>query len=217
MPAPIVLDVFADIACPWCYIGRRHTERALAAGTPGRFTLHHRAFELQPGFPPEGLPMAEYAAARFGSREHARALFARVHEEGERVGIAFDFAGMPRAANTRLAHRAVVLARAQGAGDAALDALYRAYFEQAQDITDPAVIIARLTDAGLPDPGAVAAGLAGDGAAEEVDADLALGGSLGITGVPLTVAHRRYAVQGAQPAELMTRFLAQAEQADVAA
>jgi predicted DsbA family dithiol-disulfide isomerase len=201
--APVTLDVFADIACPWCLIGRRRLQRALEAEAPGSVLVRHRAFQLQPDLPPQGEPMRAFFAAKFGSWERAEAMFARVREEGAGEGIAFAFEAMPKAPNTVLAHRAVALAGEQGAQDAALEALYLATFTEGLDITDPAVVTARLARAGVPDPAALRAGLDAGAGLDAVAADLRLASQLGVTAVPLFVADERWAVPGAQAPEVL--------------
>lgn len=207
---PVALDVFADIACPWCFIGHRLLQAVLAGGPAGAFAVRHRAFELQPQMPPRGRPMGEYLAERFGSREAAAERLAGVAAEAQRTGVPYDPAAMRVAPNTRLAHRAVTLARDQGFETAALDALYLAHFAEGLDVTDFAVVVERLADAGLPDPPALAAGLAAGDGEEDVAEDELIAVQIGARAVPLVVAGRRIVLQGAQAPDVYERFLAHA-------
>ncbi|MCU0314090.1 MAG: DsbA family oxidoreductase [Solirubrobacteraceae bacterium] len=210
MHTPIPLDVFADLACPWCFIGHRRLAAALAGVPEGTFALRHRSFELQPQLPPEGMPMEAFVRARFGPDERIEERFAFVEAEGRRSGIAFGFASMPKAAHTRVAHRAVALAREQDFESQALDALYTAYFCEGLDITSADTVVACLAEAGLPEPGVLAAELpAGDGE-EAVAEDEAIAIQIRVTAVPVVVAGRRIGFQGAQEPEVYARFLAQA-------
>ena len=120
---PSALDVFADIACPWGCIGHRRLRAVLVEGPGAAFAWRHRAFELQPQLPPRGRPMDAFLAERFGSREDAAARLAGVAEQAARSGVPYDASAMRVAPNTRLAHRAVTLARGQGFEAQALDAL----------------------------------------------------------------------------------------------
>jgi predicted DsbA family dithiol-disulfide isomerase len=207
---PIPLDVFADIACPWCFIGHRRLAAALAGVPEGTYALRHRSFELQPQLPPEGMPMAEFVRARFGPDERVEERFAFVELEGRRSGIAFDFSSMPKAAQTRVAHRAIALAREQDFEQQALDALYRAYFCDGLDVTSADTVVTRLAEAGLPEPGVLAAELlAGDGE-EAVAEDEAIAIQIRVTAVPVVIAGRRIGFQGAQDPEIYARFVAQA-------
>lgn len=207
---PIALDVFADIACPWCLIGHRRLRAALGRGPAGAFAVRHRAFELQPGMPPRGRPMREELAERFGSEEDVAARLAGVRTEAEADGIPYGPAAMLVAPNTRLAHRAVTLAREQGFEEAALDALYLAHFAEGLDVTDFAVIVERLADAGLPDPPALAARLAAGEGEEEVAEDEMIAAQIRARAVPLVVADRRIVLQGARDPGVYERFLAHA-------
>jgi predicted DsbA family dithiol-disulfide isomerase len=216
---PILLDVFADVACPWCYIGHKRLRRALADRDPAApaVAVRHRAFQLQPDMPVDGEPTAEFFARRFGDAETVRGMHDRVQQAPAEDDIAFDFEHMPKAPNTLLAHRAIALAREQDAEDVALAALYAAYFEQARDITQADVIVATLTEAGVPDPDAIAAGLAADGGEQATAADLALGAELEVRGVPLFVGDGRFGLSGAQPVETLEQFFAHVADARAAA
>lgn len=208
--APIALDVFADIACPWCFIGHRRLLAALNAGPGAAFAPRHRAFELQPGMPPRGRPMAEYLAERFGSRADAADRLAGIAAEAARGGVPYDPSAMRVAPNTRLAHRAVALARDQGFETRALDALYLAHFAEGLDVTDFAVVVQRLADAGLPDPPALAARLAAGEGEEEVAEDEMIAAQIDVRAVPLVVAGRRIVLRGAQEPATYERFLGHA-------
>lgn len=205
---PLVLDVFADVACPWCFIGRRRLRRALAEAGP--VTVRHRSYQLHPELPPAGAPMAAFAAARWGSPERARRALAAVEREGAAEGIAFAFEAAAKAPNTLLAHRAIALAREQGFEEAALDALFRAHLAEGRDITDAGVVVARLAAAGVRDPAALEAGLATGGGLPAVAADLALAQAWEVAAVPLFVADGRVSLTGAQPPALLAALIAHA-------
>ena len=135
------IEIASDVICPWCYIGKRRLEKALALlGDEVEAQISWLPFQLNPGMPEGGMPRAEYRQAKFGSLEHSRALDARVAREGEGEGIAFAFERMARTPNTRAAHRLIDLAQSQGLAGPVVDALFRAYFEEARDIGDAAVL-----------------------------------------------------------------------------
>jgi predicted DsbA family dithiol-disulfide isomerase len=207
---PVTLDVLADIACPWCLIGLRRLERALREHPPGTFAVRHRAFELQPQMPERGVPFAEFIAQRFGSVDAAGPIFARVAAEGAKDGIAFEFDATPVAPNTRLAHRAIALARDQGFEQEAVEALFLAYFTEGLDVTDFAVVVERLADAGLPDPPALALRLRAGEGEDSVAEDQSIAAQIGVSGVPLVIAGRRLALHGAQDPAAYSAFLQQA-------
>src|SRR5262249_24729858 len=137
------IEVVSDVICPWCYIGKRRLGKALAA-LAGEMSAEVRwlPFQLNPSMPAEGMPRAEYRARKFGSVERARELDARVAKEGMGEGIAFAFERIERTPNTVAAHALVGLAQQQGRGEAVVDALFRAYFEDAQDIGDTETLAA---------------------------------------------------------------------------
>ena len=207
----IPLDVFADIACPWCFIGHRRLAAALGDGPGAAFA---------PAAPRVRAAAVDAAARAPDARVPGRALRlrARTPPSGWRAspprrarsGVPYDPAAMRVAPNTRLAHRAVTLARDQGFETQALDALYLAHFAEGLDVTDFAVVVERLADAGLPDPPALAARLAAGEGEEEVAEDETIAAQIGARAVPLVVAGRRIVLQGAQESGVYERFLAHA-------
>jgi predicted DsbA family dithiol-disulfide isomerase len=203
-PTPIVLDVWADIACPWCFIGHRHLGQVVPADGLD-VLVRHRAFQLQPDLPPRGAPMRPFFEEKFGGPEAMSEVFAQVKAVGEQVGIAFDFEAMPVAPNTVLAHRALAaLAHDPADQRAATHALFSAYFERGFDVTDPLVVGAVVAEAtGRSDVDE----LLGPASLTAVEDDLAHAAALGISAVPTFVADGRIAVQGAQPPEVLRALL----------
>ena len=209
--AAIDLEVFSDVACPWCYIGRRRLAQALARPGAPPATVRWRAFELQPSLPLEGVEARPYYARKFGGEARVEAMFARVNEVGRGDGIRFDFDAMRRAPNTRLAHRAIQLAQAQGAGDAAAAACFHGHFEAGVDISSLDALLAHLARRELPlDLDALRDRLRRGDGESQVAADEREAAQLGVTGVPFFVANRKLAVSGAQPPEVLARLLAEA-------
>jgi predicted DsbA family dithiol-disulfide isomerase len=201
------IEIFSDVACHWCFIGKRRLERALAsAGAEAR--LSFRAYQLQPGLPVEGVPAEAFFERKFGGRERMRAIFDRVTDAGREEGIAFDFAKRKRAPNTELAQRVIRIASVHRKGEATVEALFRGYFEQGVNLCELNEIIALLTRerveldfADLRDRVA-----AGEGK-EEVASDLRKAAEYGMGGVPLFIFDQRYAVEGAQPIEHFQRMI----------
>jgi predicted DsbA family dithiol-disulfide isomerase len=198
------VEVVSDVICPWCYIGKRRFEKALALVTDeAKIELRWLPFQLNPDMPREGIARADYRARKFGSVERGRSLDARVAAEGQGEGIAFAFERIERTPNTLAAHQLIEIAQQEGRGDATVDALFRAYFEQARDIGDPAVleeIAARCEVAGWP------------GAADErrVAALEASMRGLGISAVPTFIFDRRLGVSGAHPPESLAAAMREA-------
>jgi predicted DsbA family dithiol-disulfide isomerase len=191
---PLVVDVWADVACPWCWLGHRRLARALEDEPAGSVAVRPRAFELRPGVPAE--PPASAEAGELG--------YARVAAEGERSGTPLRFDLVGPAANTRLAHRLVALAHHEGFGVRALDALLEGHFARGADVADPDEAVA-LVVAAVPQLSArgLRAALDAGAGEREVAEDEALAARLGVTGVPFFLAGGAVAVSGAQePATL---------------
>ena len=204
MPRALLIEVASDVVCPWCYIGKRRLEKALASlAGEVEARVEWLPFQLNPGMPPEGMARADYRRAKFGSLERGRALDARVAQEGAGEGIAFAFERMQRTPNTTAAHRLIDLAQAQGRGEAAVDALFRAYFEEARDIGDAAVLAGIAAAAGVEDwpAGADAARVA------EREARVR---EYGISGVPTFIFERRSGLSGAYPPDLLAQAIREA-------
>ena len=204
MTKPLTIEVVSDVICPWCYIGKRRLEKALALLDEGVAPeIRWLPFQLNPDMPPEGIERAEYRRAKFGSIERGRELDARVAAEGQREGIAFAFDRMQRTPNTVAAHKLIELAQKQGRAGEVVDALFRAYFELAEDIGDGAVLARIATAAtvqGWPteaDGGRVAA-------LEE-----SMRG-LGISAVPTFIFDRKLGVSGAQPPDALAAAMREA-------
>ncbi len=201
MLTPVQIDIFFDLICPWCFIGKHRMERALA-DRPGRpVELRWLPFQLNPGMPTDGMDRDEYLAAKFGGPDRAEQIYAMVAETAKRDGMAMDLDGIERTPNTLDAHRLVRYFAARGASAAeATDAIFRAYFQQCRDIGDRAV----LADIGAElghDRGAVAEHLDGDADVSGVRGADAAARRLGIQAVPCFVFDRRYALSGAQDPE----------------
>ena len=206
MAEPLAVTVYSDVICPWCYVGKRRLEAAL--GAPAfrpRFELNWLPFELNPDMPAEGITRAEYRMRKFGA-ERAAELDRSMTETGREVGIDFAFDRMQRTPSTKLAHRLIWEAGRQGRQNEIVNRLFRAYFEEAQDIGEAEVLTKLAGEAGL-DAAGVAQALDGS---ESLDAVMALverGRSMGIQGVPFFILLGKYGVSGAQPPEFWREAL----------
>lgn len=212
----VQVEIWSDVACPWCYVGKRRFGAALAA-FPHRehVAVTWRSFQLDPSTPTgPGRPEAEALAAHKGLRlDQVREMFAHVTAVAATAGLALDF-DRTLSFNTFDAHRLVHVAvqrAGAAAGERLVDALFAAHFEQGADLGDTTVLVDVALGAGLADAGfdaaALTALLAGDEAADLVRDDLAQARTLGVRGVPFFVADRRVAVSGAQPEAVFTQLL----------
>jgi predicted DsbA family dithiol-disulfide isomerase len=206
------VEIWSDIACPWCYVGKRRFEAALA-GFEHRDDVQvtWRSFELDPAAPPERHgDSTEHLAAKYGmSRDEALAAQQRLTDVAAGEGLAFRF-DVARGGNTFDAHRVVHLAQAHGLQDAMKERIMRAYLEEGELISSAEVLERLAADVGLP-AGEVRALLAGDRFADEVRDDERTAARLGIQAVPFFVVDRKLGASGAQPAPVLLDFLRQAQ------
>jgi len=204
MQTPLTIEIASDVICPWCYIGKRRLEKALAmVDGEAQPALRWLPFELNPDMPADGMSRADYRREKFGSPERAKQLDARVAAEGRTVGIEFAFERIERTPNTRAAHELIDLAQRQGKANDVVDALFRAYFEEAKDIGDPAVladIAGRHEVSGWP----------GQARQEEVAAMEDEVRRLGISAVPTFIFDRKLGVSGAHPPESLAKAMREA-------
>ena len=202
------VEIWSDIACPWCYVGKRRFEAALA-GFEGREDVEvtWRSFELDPGAPRvRAVDAATHLADKYGtSREQAEAMHENLAQLGAQDGLELRFDRV-RGGNTFDAHRLVHHAAGHGRQDAMLERLMRAYFTEGGAIGEPATLERLATEAGVD----AAEVIAGDAYADAVRADERTAAALGITAVPFFVVDRRLAVAGAQPADVLGEFLREA-------
>ena len=208
---PVEIEIWSDIACPWCMVGKRRFETALAAFEHrDEVSVTFRAFELDPQAPPERRgDHTALLARKYGMPvEQAQAMPEQMTAVAAAEGVTFDFSRV-RSGSTFDAHRLVRLAAAHGLQHEMKDRLMRAYFGEGALMSDHATLRRLAAEVGLPDA-AVAELLAGDGYAAEVREDEATAQSLGISAVPFFVADRRIGAAGAQDPEILLGVLTEA-------
>jgi predicted DsbA family dithiol-disulfide isomerase len=202
------IDIVSDAICPWCYVGKRQLERALAtlADEELHFSVHWNPFQLNPDMPKEGRDRAAYRAWKFGSAERMREADARVAQAAANVGLPFRQDLMLRTPNTIDAHRLIWFAGQRGVQDATMETVFEAYFTQGLDIGDAAVLADCAARAGL-DRDEAAKFLAGDVAAQEMRAADQAAREAGVNGVPSFFLDGYGLFSGAMPAETMADAL----------
>jgi predicted DsbA family dithiol-disulfide isomerase len=204
----VQIDVFSDIACPWCWLGERRLRAALDALQGPAPAIRWRPFQLQPTLPRPSMPWAEFAESKFGGLATAQPMFDHVTRLGAEVGIPFRFDRMHVAPNTADAHRLILLADEHGKSWAAAEALFHAHFSNGRDVADHDTL--RELAAAIELPAAdVDALIAGSDLADEVRDSQRDAARLGITGVPFYVLDGRLGVSGAQPPDVFLRAIAQ--------
>jgi len=209
------VEIWSDIACPWCAVGKRRFERALASFSHrDDVEVEWRSFELDPHAPRiHGVPAVELLSRKYGVPvEQARAMNARLTGEAAKEGLAFELERL-QVGNTFDAHRLIHHAHAHGRRDAMVERLFRAYLSEGAALGDVEVLARLAGEVGL-DVDDSRAMLAGSGFASEVRADEARARDFGITGVPFFAIDERYGISGAQPPEAFLAALTQAWEED---
>jgi predicted DsbA family dithiol-disulfide isomerase len=205
------IDIWSDIVCPWCYVGKRRFEKALAAfdGRDG-VEVVHRSFQLDPRSPQgQTFDRKQMLQQKYGwSTIQVQQADAQMMQIAAAEGLDYKLAGGVTG-NTMDAHQVVHLARERGVQDAVVERLYRAHFIEQRSIFDRESLVSLATEAGL-DPAEVRDTLERDVYVEAVKADNAEAHSLGANGVPFFVLNNRLGVSGAQPVDVFSQALAQA-------
>ncbi|WP_293291974.1 DsbA family oxidoreductase [Oricola sp.] len=207
----VQVDIVSDVMCPWCYIGKKRYEAALAALDPDiGVDTHWRPYQLDPTLPPEGKPRDLYLAEKFGGLERARELYANIEAAGRGAGIPFRFDTIGVSPNTLDAHRLIRWARTAGEGvqDRVVDRLFALFFLEGRNIGDHAELVDVARQCGM-DPAIVETLLASDSDKDAVSQEIALARSMGVSGVPCFILQNKYAVVGAQDPATLAEAIAE--------
>lgn len=202
----IRIDIVSDVVCPWCFVGKRRLERALAAEAPGEIVVGWRPYQLNPDLPPEGMDRREYMRSKFGEERIAE-IHNRLTAIGLEEGIPFDFDAIKRAPNTLKAHRLIKHAEPKGLQDQLVEALFAGYFVRGRDLGDTATLAAIAGELGMDSAG-VAAYLDGTEDESETLEAIDFARQIGVQGVPCFIVERKYAVSGAQAPEAFAQVFA---------
>ena len=205
------IDVWSDVVCPWCWIGKRRLERALdlLGDAAPRVELHWHAFLLDPDAGSDPVPLRKAYARKFGGAERSAQMLASVQATARAEGLPFDFDRGQVRVTTLPAHRLLWLAAREGDAGRAAEALFQAHFAEGRNLADPEVLVAAGLAAGLPEV-RVRALLAGDEGEAEVRAQVAQAQAMGIRSVPTFILDGREVVQGAQSPDLFAQALRRA-------
>lgn len=209
------IDIISDTICPWCFIGKRRLERALALRPDLEPEIAWHPFQLNPDMPPEGLDRDLYLSLKFGGAARAADLYRLVGEAGAAEEIDFNFAAIKRTPNTLASHRLVHFAGRQGVQDAVVENLFQAYFLDGRDIGRMRVLVEIAAESEL-EAGAVRRYLDSDQDLHLVRAEDVRARQIGVTGVPCFIVDGRYAISGAQEPRVFLQVFAVAEQAATA-
>ncbi len=206
MTKPLTIAVVSDVICPWCYLGKRRLERALAElDQPAE--IQWLPYELNPTMPPEGMARASYREQKFGAARAAQ-FDAQLTALGQEEGVPFAFERQARTPNTRRAHKLVACTSGPAQGDALVEELFRAYFEEGRDVGDPETLASLAEAVGFDRASALAA-MEDEEIGRAVEALEAQAGRIGVSGVPFFIVDETWAVSGAQPSKAWIEALEQ--------
>ncbi len=214
MPDEFQMDVISDVVCPWCYIGQRRLEQALALlpedDAARRATIRWHPFQLNPDLPPEGISRKAYVETKFGGSERATQVYARVAAAGATVGIPFAFDRIERQPNTLDAHRLIAWAQARRDASDLVMRLFHANFIEGRFLGDHAVLAEIAGEAGFDAEAARAMLDSGEGADAIARMDLRAR-EIGVQGVPFFIFNQHIAVSGAQEPAVLLDAIVQAK------
>jgi predicted DsbA family dithiol-disulfide isomerase len=197
---PLTVDVVSDVVCPWCYIGKRNLEAALAKLPIDNVEIRWRPYQLDSTIPPEGIARRAYLERKFGTRVDE--IYTRVAAAGREAGIDFAFGRIERSPNTLDAHRVIRWSQSAGKQNEMVERLFRDFFLEGRDIGHRAILIEAATDVGL-DAEVVRRLLEANADTGEVREEIATAQRLGVTGVPFFIFAGRFGLPGAQPPDVL--------------
>lgn len=201
------IEIYSDVICPWCYVGKRRLERALKGWDgPVPLKIHWRPFQLNPTMPKNGMDRTVYLETKFGSLRVFEEMEQRLLEAGRTEQIAFAFQKIARTPNTFLAHRLIWYAGQQGNQDAVVEQLFKGFFEEGFDIASKSALAELAQRTGLSADRL----FDGEEGVTEVQSEEAVGHRLGIRAVPYFVFNQAYGISGAQPVEVLLSALEKA-------
>lgn len=208
------IDVVSDVVCPWCFLGQKRLDQAIAASPDVDIAVSWRPFQLDPTIPPEGMDRAAYMRAKFGDGDRLRDAHARLEALGHAVGLDYHFDAIKVSPNTLDAHRVIRWAGATGpeVQNKLVRNLFRLYFEQGVNIGDHSALADAAGEAGM-DRAVVESLLASEADRDAVAEEAATASRMGVTGVPCFLFEGKYAVMGAQDVETLVDAIKQIAQA----
>jgi predicted DsbA family dithiol-disulfide isomerase len=202
----LTIDVVSDVVCPWCFIGMKRLEHAASIASDVALAVRWRPYQLDPTIPAGGTPRREYMIAKFGSEERLHDIHSQVAGLGEIEGIRFNFGAIEVSPNTLDAHRLVRWAASPqsppGTQTQVVRRLFELYFEEARDIGDHAVLAEAAGECGM-DAALVETLLASNADADSVRAEIDTAAQMGVRGVPCFLLEGKYAIMGAQDANVL--------------
>lgn len=197
----ITVDVVSDVACPWCYVGKKNLEAALKQWNGAPVEVQWHPFQLDPSIPEEGLDGPAYLANKFGGSERIKGMTDRLTQIGQNAGIKFDFEADWLAINTLPLHSLLHAAKQEGFQNVLKERLFKAYFEERLPMNDSSVLERIMAEFGW-NTEKVSKVLNADELAYEVRSEIAYYQQKGVSGVPFFIINNKYGINGAQPSEV---------------
>ena len=206
----VSIDIFSDVVCPWCYIGKRNLEKALKIIESNRddlnISVNWRAFQLNPALPMGGVSRQEYTASKFGGKENAKAIYDRVLLAAEQVGLTLHFDDITVQPNSTKMHELIYASKETALTDDLIEALFKAFFIDGRDLSRKENIRQIARDVGMSDE-VIHDAVENDNYAGQVSEDLKESQRLGISGVPFYVINAEIGLSGAQPSEIIAKTI----------
>jgi predicted DsbA family dithiol-disulfide isomerase len=209
--SPVRIDVVSDVVCPWCFIGKRRLEKAIALKPDIQVEVHWRPYFLNDWVPREGISRNDYLTAKFGSPERYKGIAGRAAEAAAAEGLTYAVDKISRQPNTTDAHRLIRWAAGIGKAEEMKQKLMDLYFTEGADLTNQAVLVQAATDVGL-DAEDVRAALESDQDVAEIEREVESAKEAGIQGVPMFIFGGKFAVSGAQAPEYLADAIERAAQ-----
>ena len=204
------IEIFSDVVCPWCYIGKRRLDAVMDTPVGEGVALRWRPYQLYPDMPLDGMDRARYLAARYGADADRGRVPQRIEAEAGEVGLTFDFSAIEKMPNTFQAHRLLEYAAEQDVQHDLSETLFDYYFCSGRDVGDREVLVEAAVRAGL-DEAPVREYLDGAQGTQAVRQQLARAADVGVSGVPCYLLAGRFALPGAQTPEVMAQFIERAK------
>ncbi len=204
MSQKINVDIVSDIACPWCFVGKKHFEKALEMLPEYEITVHWKPFQLDPTIPTEGLDYKDYIEGKFGSISRFDGMFEHLKNVGKKAGIEFNT--MNRIPNTLRFHNLLHVASEEGFANELKEALFEAYFEKSMNLTDDGTIVALMSKFGWDEPKTLEV-MHSLEISKMVKQEIHNAQKLGISGVPYFIINNKYGISGAQPTEVFVNSI----------
>src|SRR5215472_15015674 len=200
------IDIVSDTVCPWCFIGKRRLERAMALRPGVEFNVQWRPYRLDPTIPREGVDRRAYLKAKFGDGPRTQSMGDVIRAEGSGEGIEFAFEKIERSPNTLDSHRLIRWAGSAGVQNEVVERLFSAYFLEGRNIGNREVLLGVAREAGM-DTEIVSRLFDGDADADLIEREDRLAHEMGISGVPTFIFENRFMLSGAREPEVLVRVI----------